>query len=219
MAPMEQVEEVAVVDLITAEMTEQSLWETHIPAWHPRNDGTDAGDDAGDDPDDGSGDDDKDGAGSGGDTGGSAPSQEDLDKAYEKLRAVEKERDQLNVKVKKSERAGLDELERTKQELADARLEAAANQEKLDSIEREKSVVTMAKTMKFLKPDKAARLVPASATDAKTIKAALKELAEDFPEMIDDGSPPPPINGDQKNNGATENDRMNSAIRAAAGRG
>ncbi len=228
MAPMEQVGEVAVPSLLSSfvpdawldevlksEMAVQSLWETHIPAWHPTNDGTDAGGDAGN----GSGDNDGSDAGDkGGDTGKSAPTQEDLDTAYAKLREAEKERDKLRSDNTKLTRAGMDELERTKQELEDARLEAAALQEKADEVEREKDVVELAKGLKFKKPEKAMRFVSKDSKDAKAIKADLKEALEDFPELGGEAPPPPPVNDGGKNGGGAANARMNSVIRRMAGR-
>jgi hypothetical protein len=230
MAPMDRAVVVAVPDLnslIMAEMAEQATWSASIPAWHPRNDGSDAGD-AGGKGSDGSGDGaggnasgDDAGSGDGGD-GGKTPAeiaaQAAVDAAYTKLRDAEKERDRYKADLTKKEREGLDELERTKQELADARAEAQASADKLAGIERGGLIKTLAATMEFKYPDKAAKFVPADATDEKSIKAALTETLKDFPELKGSAAPPPPINSDSKNNNGSENARMNAALRTAAGR-
>jgi hypothetical protein len=199
-----------VVDLLVEEMAVQSLWETHIPAWHPTNDGTDAGGDPPADPP-------KDPPADPPDDKADA-AQAAVDAAYAKLREVEKERDKLKSDNTKLTRAGMDELERTKQELEDARLEAAALQEKADEVEREKEVVELAKGLKFRKPEKAMRFVSKDSKDAKAIKADLKEALEDFPELGGEAPPPPPVNDGGKNGGGAANARMNSVIRRMAGR-
>lgn len=213
MAPKDKVEEVVVLDLIQAEMAEQSLWETSIPAWHPRCDGTDAGDGSGD----GSGD--GDGTGDTGDGDGTPdPAQAAVDAAYAKLRDAEKERDRLKGELTKAQRKDLEENERLKAELEDARLEAASLQEKVDRAERAKTIEAIATTMKFKKPAVASRFVDSDVTDEKGIKDALKEAIKDIPELVGDGAPPPPINNDDKNNNGSQNARMNAALRKAAGR-
>lgn len=223
MAPMEQVVEDAVPNvwdvinqLCEAEMAEQSLWETSIPAWHPRCDGTDAGDGSGD----GSGDGDGTGGTGDGDTGDGTPdpAQAAVDAAYAKLRDAEKERDRLKGELTKAQRKDLEENERLKAELEDARLESAALQEKVDRAERARTIETIATTMKFKKPAVASRFVDSDVTDEKGIKDALKDAIKDIPELVGDGAPPPPINNDDKNNNGSQNARMNAALRKAAGR-
>lgn len=220
MAPTDKVGEVAVLDLdevLWNEMREQSLWETSIPAWHPRNEGDDAGEGDGDTGDPPGDDDDADTRTEA--EKAAALAQEAVNKAHEKLRASEKEQARLAAQVKKHERSGMEENERLKQELEDARLESAGLQEQLDRTERKESILSLATAMKFRDPSKAARLVPVDATDEKSIKAALKDILTDFPELKAGGSAPPPINsGDNTNNNGSTNARMNAALRQAAGR-
>ena len=221
MAPMEQVGEGEVANNALSwiqylAQQERPLWEEisrGIPAWHPTNDGTDAG---GDDGDGSGGDGNGDGNGNG--SGGGDATQAAVDAAYAKLRAVEKERDKLKSDNTKLTRAGMDELERIKQELEDARLEAASLQEAADERDREKEVIALATTLKFKKPDKAMRFVGKDSKDTKAIKADLKEALEDFPELSGEGPPPPPVNDGSENGGKPSNARMNSVIRRMAGR-
>lgn len=199
---------------IIAEMREQMAWEGDIPAWHPRNEVQNPpADPPKDPPKDPPADPPKDPPGS-----TTPPSQEDLDKAYEKLRDAERERDRLNALVKKGERAGMEENERLKAEADDARNEAAALQEKLDGIEWEGDVTNIAKQLKFKKPEMGKRFVDKTTTDPKKIKRELEDAIKDLPELAGTGEPPPPVN-DPNKPGGSENDRMNAALRAAAGRG
>lgn len=220
MALKDKAEEVAVVDLIMAEMAEQETWETYIPVWHPRNEGEGDGDGGGDGGDGSGGEGDGNGSGDGGDTRTEAEraAQAAVDAAYAKLRDAEKERDRYKADLTKAQRNSMGDLEKAQAEAEDARLEAAALQEKLDKIERDETISEYAKSMKFKNPEKAARFVPADATDAKSIRAALKEATKDIPELVTSGAPPPPVNGGGGDGGSV-NSRMNAAIRQAAGRG
>lgn len=225
MAPRDKAGEVAVLDLIMAEMAEQATWTTSIPAWHPRNEGDDSG--SGDGDGDGGGDTggtgDDDGSGAGdkdGQKGGDKDAaQAAVDAAYAKLREAEKERDRLAAEVRKRDRAGMEETERLKAEAEDARNEAAALQEKLDQIEWKGTVEDIAKGLNFKKPSYATRFVETTTTDPKAIKKELEAAIKDIPELAGSATPPPPVNDDVKNNTGSENDRMNNALRAAAGRG
>lgn len=219
MAPMEQVEADAVVDLIAAEMTEQSLWETHIPAWHPRNETTDtttstdtSTDDAGDTGDDNGDDDGTDG------TPAEQAAQAAVNVAYAKLREAEKERDQFKAQATKLGRAGMEENDRLKAEADDARNEAAALQERLDTIEWTGNVTSVAETLNFKKPSLAVKFVETTTTDTKGIKKELEAALKDIPELAGSKEPPPPVNDTNQNTGSM-NQRMNNALRAASGRG
>lgn len=205
------------IKLIEAEMAEQETWESSIPAWHPRNDGSDSEDDAGDNgddvvTDDANDDDDTD------EDAGKTPEQIAIDKAHEKLRASETRERVATAKVKKLERGGMEENERLKAELADAQAETASLTTRLDRIELTGKATSIAKTLKFRNPEKAAaKFVGSDVTDEKGAKAALKEAAADFPELLGEAAPPPPV-GEGKDNNGSGNSRMNSALRRAAGR-
>ena len=191
-----------------------ALWEeiSHgIPAWHPRMEG---------DGDDGSGDGDgtDDGDAGDGDGDGKDAAQIAVDKAHAKLREAEKERDKLKAELNKATRKDMEETERLKAELEDARLEAASLQDKIDKAERVQTIKNIAEAMKFKKPGVASRFVDADVTDEKGIRAALKAAIADIPELVGSGTPPPPINPDNKDNNGSQNARMNAALRKAAGR-
>lgn len=215
MARKEQVGEVAVhKDLIAAEMAEQALWMTHVPSWHPRNEGEgEGGGEGGEGTGQGEG-----GTGEDTRTDAEKAAQAAVDAAYEKLRAAEKERDTYKATATKLERQGLGEVEKAQRAAEDARLEAAALQEKLDSIEREKVVTSVATTLKFKKPSIALKFVEAGSTDEKSIRRDLADAIKDIPELVTEGAPPPPVNGGNQNNNGSMNARMNSALRKAAGR-
>lgn len=205
------------IELLKSEMAEQETWGSSIPSWHPRNDGSDSGDDAGDNGDD-VGNDDADNDDDTDDDAGKTPEQIAIDKAHEKLRAAEARERVATAKVKKLERGGMEENERLKAELADAQAETASLTARLDRIELTGKATAIATTLKFRNPEKAAaKFVGTDVTDEKGAKAALKEAASDFPELIGDGSPPPPVEEGKGSNGSG-NARMNSALRRAAGR-
>lgn len=182
-----------------------------IPAWHPvcedppGDDGT-GGDDGADGADGSKGDPPKDKA------------QAAVDKAYEKLREAEKENRELKARATAAERAKMDDLEKAKAEAADRAAEAGVLQGRLDEIEWRGNVEEIATSMKFKKPRVAVRFVPTEAKTTKQIKAALTEASEDIPELIGTGATPPPVNPGGGSAGSP-NQRMNSMLRRAAGRG
>lgn len=182
-----------------------------IPAWHP----------VCEDPpgDDGTGGDDGADGVDAKDTAPKDKAQAAVDKAYEKLREAEKENRELKARVTAGERAKMDDLEKAKAEAADRAAEAGVLQGRLDDIERKADITELAKTMKFKKPEAAARFVPAEAKTTKQIKAALEEAVEDIPELIGTGATPPPVNGPGGGPTGSPNQRMNSMLRRAAGRG
>lgn len=198
--------------LCEAEMAEQSLWETCIPAWHPTNRQDPPADLPADPPADPPANDPPDTR-----TEAEKAAQAAVDTAYEKLRAAEKERDTYKAAATKLERQGMGDLEKAQREAEDARLEAAALQEKLDDIDWSSEVAEVATAMKFKNPAAAKRFVDKTSRTTADIRKALKAAVVDIPELVGEGTPPPPINDDKKNGGG-ENSRMNSMIRQAAGR-
>lgn len=181
-----------------------------IPAWHPVCEGDDGDDGTG-------GDDGADGADAK-DTAPKDKAQAAVDKAYEKLREAEKENRELKARATAAERAKMDDLEKARAEAADRAAEAGVLRGQLDAIERSGTIEEMATSMKFKKPRAAVRFVPADAKTTKQIKAALEEAIEDIPELIGTGATPPPVNSGGGPAGSP-NQRMNSMLRRAAGRG
>jgi hypothetical protein len=211
MAPMDHRGVAEVANLIQQEMAEQAKWEIHIPAWHPTNRVENPPADPPvnppvNPPKDPPVNPPKDDA------------QAAVDAAYAKLREAEKERDRLAAIVKKGERSGMEETERLKAEAEDARNEAAALQEKLDEIEWRGTVQEVATTLKFRNAAMALKFVDKDSTDAKAIKKDLEAAIKDIPELVKSDAPPPPVNDGTKNTNGSENDRMNAALRKAAGR-
>ena len=203
-------------DISTLINLERPHWEEisrRIPAWHPRCEDPPAGGGAG-----GQG-----GSGGGSGTGTADPpadpkAQAAVDKAYEKLRAAETERDDLKKQVAAAARDKLGDLEKLQAELADTKAEAEKLKADAAEVTRLETVVEIAESMKFKNPKAAKRFVPADATTTKQIKAALTEAVEDIPELIASGSAPPPVNPGG-GTGGSMNQVMNAQIRRAAGRG
>lgn len=147
------------------------------------------------------------------------PENEAVTKAYAKLREAEGRERKLKADLDKSQRKDMDENERLKAELEDARMESAGLSERLDEIDREKTVSAVATRLKFRNPALAARLVSKDAGDDKAIEAELKAILKDSPELAARTTPPPPVNdgGGAGNTGSTSG-RMNDLIRRSAGR-
>jgi hypothetical protein len=147
------------------------------------------------------------------------PENEAVTKAYEKLREAEGRERKLKASLDKAQRKDMDENERLKAELEDARMESAGLSERLDEIDREKTVSAVATRLKFRNPALAARLVSKDAGDDKAIEAELKAVLKDSPELAARTTPPPPVNdsGGTGNSGSTSG-RMNDLIRRSAGR-
>lgn len=173
-------------------------------------------DDSDDDDDDSSDDDDDDDDSSGDDT---PVTKADLKKVYAKLRESEAARAKEKKRADKAERSGLSEAEKAQQERDEAIAESGRLQEELDSAERDKSLESVAKALKFKHTDaaKVKRFVDSDSKDEASIRADLKEALKDYPELKQGGGPPPPVDDDEKN-GKKGNADMNQRIRAAAGR-
>lgn len=146
------------------------------------------------------------------------PENEAVTKAYAKLREAESRERKLKVDLDKAQRKDMDENERLKAELEDARLESAGLSERLDEIDREKTVSAVATRLKFRNPALAARLVSKDAGDDKAIEAELKAVLKDSPELAARTTPPPPVNDSSGNNSGSTSGRMNDLIRRSAGR-
>lgn len=105
-----------------------------------------------------------------------------------------------------------EELHKTEKERADA-LEA-----KITTLEREGKATALASRFKFRRPDTAIKLIPESAyeSDAK-LEKAFKDLAEDQPELIANGTARQQGSG-TGDQGGSGGDDMNSMLRRATGR-
>lgn len=147
------------------------------------------------------------------------PENDAVTKAYAKLREAEGRERKLKADLDKASRKDMDENERLKAELDDARMESAGLTERLDEIDREKTVSAVATRLKFRNPALAARLVSKDAGDDKAIETELKAVLKDSPELAARTTPPPPVNdsGGTENSGSTSG-RMNDLIRRSAGR-
>lgn len=141
-------------------------------------------------------------------------------KAYAKLRAAEKERDDAVKKATKLERDKMDENERLKAEKADAEAELAKAREELTKVTTRTNVLARATAKGFNDPEVALALLRERGveldTDAK-IDKALVDLGNEKKHLV--GTAPPsggPITPQTSPTGG--NAGVNAAIRAAAGR-
>lgn len=207
-------EVIEMIDQLEAEWEARILGLSGPVALWAGDGGDDGGDDDSDD-DDGSQDD----ADGGDDDGDDDGDEEDpVKKAYTKLREAEARERQKDAELKRLQRKGLDAAARAEAERDDARAEAAALQERLDEIEQGSTVVEVAKGLKFKNPDGAKRFIKGK-MDEKAIRSELKSVLKDFPELAQEGTPPPPVNDGNKDSAKGNNQRMNETIRKAAGRG
>lgn len=197
--------------LLEAEQAEQSLWMTTVVPWHPRCDGDPEPDPPVEEDPPVEDEDDE--------FAGMNEDQINAKKAHLKLRESEKRERKTQADLRKAQQQGLSENEKLKSDLAAAQAESAATQEILDRIETDKEIARVAKSLKFRNAEKAGRFVTPGSTTEKDIRRDLREALSDYPELSQEASPPPPVNDASSNSPGSSNNRMNDAIRAAAGRG
>lgn len=154
------------------------------------------------------------------DDDGKTPEQVAIDKAHDKLRDAEKKERAAVKRAEAAERKNMNASDAEKARADAAEAKVAEYEEKEARAESEKDVVRIAKGMKFINPTAAAkRFLPSVGATDREIRTALKEAIEDFPTLVGDGSPPPPVNEEDGGPKGSNNREMNTRIRSMAGRG
>lgn len=155
----------------------------------------------------------------------SGPSQEDLDKAYTKLREAEAERDRFKTENRTLKSKDLPDSEKLKAENDDLKTEIAGLRTQVAETAVASKLTSKARELGYKKPDAAMGLLRSLAgvdpstldTDDKVDKA-LRDLASSEEYLVD--VPPPsggPVNRETGKPSAG-NAGFNQAIRQAAGR-
>lgn len=173
------------------------------------------------------------GGGGGGGGGPTGPTQADLDKAYQKLRDAEAERDRVkvenrNLKANKDQKT-VEQLESRITELESERDTAVKERDdvkgEFSTFKTRGTVETAARGANFRNPKTAVDLLmyrQVDMTDDSKITKALNDLAQEDPGLLT--SPPPPSTGPivPQNTGepanGDNNASFNRAIRQSAGR-
>lgn len=172
-------------------------------------------------------------AGGGGGGGPTGPTQADLDKAYQKLRDAEAERDRVkvenrNLKASKDQKT-VEQLESRIGELESERDTAVKERDEVkgefSTFKTRGTVETAARGANFRNPKTAVDLLmyrKVDMTDDNKITKALNDLAQEDPGLLT--SPPPPSTGPivPQNTGepanGDNNQAFNRVIRQSAGR-
>lgn len=192
-----------------------NLWTSGVPvnAKDPKKDEEDDSDDSDDDADD---DDDADAEDDDEDED-PKESKKARKAAFDKLREVEKERDQMKKDLAKANRKGMSAAEAAEQRATEAEAERDTLRAEKAQLATNSEIEAVAKRMKFKKPERAKRFVGEGVKTEAEIRTLLKEALDDFPELKDGGTTPPPVDENGKS-ASTSNRSMNDAIRAGAGR-